>query len=139
MKVLLLSGMMLFSLLAKCIAQECQLPISLVGKSLLLRVYGLPSQSNPYADNIIEMFFKEKSYLSKVLKTGEIIGGEYKYHRYERDLAEISVEEVKEGVRAHYTETFVCQTDISGYYIFSTFQGRVKPEVRQNTGRYIFK
>lgn len=138
LKVCLLVGMMLLSLLTQCMAQECQLPESLAGKSLLLRIYGLPSPSNPLAGNIIEMHFKEQSFKSKTLKTGKVFKGEYTYYRYEKDLAVLSAGAVKADVGEYFTETFVCQTDISGYYIFSTFQGRVEPEVRQNTGRYIF-
>ncbi|WP_299492251.1 hypothetical protein [uncultured Shewanella sp.] len=133
----------LLILSATALASECQLPKKLVGKVMILHIYGIISPSNPLANQVIEMHFDRQTYLLKNLQTGAKFMGKYTYRRFESDLAELRVEEQKVANNinkvAYYTETFVCQTNVTGYYIFSAIAGVMRPLERQNTGRYFFR
>ncbi|WP_298768466.1 hypothetical protein [uncultured Shewanella sp.] len=125
------------------VADECQLPKELFGKVMILHIYGIASPTNPLANQVVEIYFDEQSYLLNNLQTGEKFIGKYTYRRFEPDLAELKVEEQKVtnnmNETGYYTNTFVCQTDVTGYYIFSGIESGIQPSIRQNTGRYFFQ
>ncbi|WP_299002638.1 hypothetical protein [uncultured Shewanella sp.] len=125
------------------ILKACQLPESLVGKRILLHVYGLAAETNPLADNIVMMHFNQRDYQVMILDTGKKSVGTYSYQRYEFDLAELRIKEnvSSEGktVMADYTNTFVCQSDTSGLYIFNGIEGTAYPQYWQHSGRYFIQ
>ncbi|WP_299002648.1 hypothetical protein [uncultured Shewanella sp.] len=134
-----LFGVSLVLLCFSSVSMACELPESLSGRQLLLRIYGLVSATNPFAESVLEVTFSETTYVLKDLKTGQGYEGQYRYRRFEKDLAQLTGLEKVGKSKMQYTETYVCETNKTGYYIFSVKQEGIGPKVRQNTGRYIFQ
>ncbi|MCL1127166.1 hypothetical protein [Shewanella surugensis] len=118
---------------------NCQLPRTLEGKTILLRVDGTYTPNNPMADSVQELKFKKHSYQVTILNTGITASGTYRYEYFDPKLARLSVREGKGKKLSLYSETFVCETNRVGYFIFSQTQGPIKPDIRQNTGVYIIE
>ncbi|WP_299495244.1 hypothetical protein [uncultured Shewanella sp.] len=133
----------IFVILLACMniqyALGCQLPKTLEGKTILIRVDGVFTPNNPMADTVQELKFKKNTYQLTILNTGATASGSYRYQYFDPKLARLSVREGKGKDLALYSETFVCETDRVGYFIFSQTQGPVKPDIRQNTGVYIIE
>lgn len=120
-------------------AIDCQLPKTLEGKTILIRVDGTYTPNNPMADSVQELIFAKRSYQLTILNTGAKASGSYRYEYFDPKLARLSVREGEGKNLSLYSETFVCETNRVGYFIFSQTQGPIKPNIRQNTGVYIIE
>lgn len=120
-------------------ALGCQLPRTLEGKTILIRVDGVYTPNNPMADTVQELKFKKNTYQVTILNSGVTASGSYRYEYFDPQLARINVREGEGKSLSIYTETLVCETNRVGYFIFSQTQGPIKPDVRQNTGVYIIE
>ncbi|WP_298770726.1 hypothetical protein [uncultured Shewanella sp.] len=120
-------------------ALGCQLPKSLEGETMLIRVDGVFTPNNPMADTVQEIKFKKNSYQVTILNSGANASGLYRYEYFDPKLARVNIREGEGKNLSLYTYSFVCQTNRVGYFIFSQTQGPVKPDVRQNTGVYIIE
>ncbi|WP_299009765.1 hypothetical protein [uncultured Shewanella sp.] len=120
-------------------ALACQLPKTLEGKTLLIRVDGVYTPNNPMADSVQELTFKKNSFQVTILNSGTTASGSYRYEYFDPRLARINIRQGKDKSLALYSYNFVCQNNRVGYFIFSQTQGPIKPDIRQNTGVYIIE
>ena len=136
---LLFSLFLFICFVGQSAAESCFMPNSFVGLTLLVRVNGNYSPENPAAGTLHEITFSQLSYKSTVMNTRESVEGSYRYKRLDRNLAQLNIREGAGDELSLYTETFVCETNTTGYFIFSQTQGIIKPDIRQNTGIYIIR
>ncbi|WP_298768459.1 hypothetical protein [uncultured Shewanella sp.] len=134
---ILLALVILSMFSAQSMASKCQLPTSLQGKTLLFKVNGVYTPDNVLADMVIEYVFEEKTYQVTILNTRKKMNGVYDYRRLTPMLARFSVFEGSDEVVSIYSETLVCETNTTGFVIFSQTKGWYKPDIRQNTGVFI--
>ncbi|WP_298768454.1 hypothetical protein [uncultured Shewanella sp.] len=135
----LLFSLFLFFHIGQSVADSCAIPESLAGLTLLIRVNGNYSPENPMAGTLQEMTFSRLNFKSTIMNTRESVEGAYRYKRLDTNIGQLSVREGADDAPSLYTETFVCETNTTGYFIFSQTQGTIKPDVRQNTGIYIIR
>lgn len=134
-----LFSLFLFFYMGQTVADSCSMPKSFAGLTLLIRVNGNYSPENPMAGTLQEMTFSRLNFKSTIMNTRESVEGSYRYTRLDTNLAQLSIREGAGDKLSLYTETFVCETNTTGYFIFSQTQGTVKPDIRQNTGIYIIR
>ena len=134
---ILLALLFLLMFSDQAIANKCQLPISLQGKTLLFKVNGVYTPDNVLADMVIEYVFEEKIYQVTILNTRRKMRGVYDYRRLTPMLARFSVFEGSDKFESIYSQTLVCETNTTGFVIFSQTKGWYKPDIRQNTGVFI--
>ncbi|MCL1123090.1 hypothetical protein [Shewanella surugensis] len=121
------------------VAGKCQLPVSLNGLTLLIRVNGMYSPNNVLADMVLEYVFEKKSYQVTILNTKQSRSGIYQYRQLTPMLARFSVLEGSKAKLTVYSNTFVCETDTIGYTIFSQKKNEGVSDIRQNTGVFIIQ
>lgn len=136
---LLLSLFLLSCVVGQVAAEGCSMPKSFSGLTVLVRVNGNYSPENPMAGTLQEMVFSKLNYKSTVMNTRESVEGSYRYKRLDGNLGQLTMREGKAEDISLYTETFVCETNTTGYFIFSQTKGTIKPDIRQNTGIYIIR
>ncbi|WP_233609109.1 hypothetical protein [Pseudomonas saxonica] len=122
--------------LASQAAANCDVPASLVGKTMINVADPHYSPSNPNAGNLLRLKLDEGRYQLEVLGTEVMSSGDYVYRKYAHDLGQLVMQEVYQGEPVHYTLTLVCETGRRGTFVFSQQSGPIKPDIRQNTGRY---
>ncbi|WP_299492261.1 hypothetical protein [uncultured Shewanella sp.] len=133
------SLILFFCYIGQSVGDSCTMPKSFAGLTLLIRVNGNYTPDNPMAGTLQEMTFSRLNFKSMVLNTRESVEGSYRYTRLDSNLGQLSIREGSGDNVSLYTETFVCETNTTGYFIFSQTQGVIKPNVRQNTGIYIIR
>ncbi|WP_299492257.1 hypothetical protein [uncultured Shewanella sp.] len=134
---ILLALVILLMFSDQTMANKCQLPIDLKGKTLLFKVNGVYTPDNVLADMVIEYVFEEKTYQVTILNTRRKMSGVYDYRRLTPMLARFSVFEGSDEFASIYSQTLVCETNTTGFVIFSQTKGWYKPDIRQDTGVFI--
>lgn len=135
----LLFSLFLFFYIGQAVADSCSMPKSFAGLTLLIRVNGNYAPENPMAGTLQEMTFDRLNFKSTIMNTRESVEGSYRYTRLDTNIGQLSIREGTGDKLSLYTETFVCETNTTGYFIFSQTQGTTKPDIRQNTGVYIIR
>jgi hypothetical protein len=136
---LMLSRLITLSILAGLASQvsaSCDMPDSLVNQTMINVADPLYSPSNPNAGNQIRLTLNDGSYELEVLGTPIVSKGEYEYRKHARDLAQLVMRETYQDESVNYTWTLVCESNQRGTFVFSQQNGPIKPDIRQNTGRY---
>ena len=122
--------------LASQVNASCDMPDSLVNQTMINVADPLYSPSNPNAGNQVRLTLNDGSYQLEVLGTPIVSTGEYEYRKHARDLGQLVMRETYQGEPVNYTWTLVCESNQRGTFVFSQQNGPIKPDVRQNTGRY---
>ena len=122
--------------LASHATASCDVPDSLVNQTMINVADPHYSPSNPNAGNLLRLKLDEGRYQLEVLGTESVSSGEYTYRKHAPDLGQLVMHEVYQGAPVDYTLTLVCETNRRGTFVFSQQSGPIKPDVRQNTGRY---
>ncbi|MCL1123093.1 hypothetical protein [Shewanella surugensis] len=136
---LLFSLFLFVCIVGQTAAESCSMPKSFTGLTLLIRVDGNYSPENPMAGTLQEMTFNRLNYKSTIMNTRESVEGSYRYTHLDTNLGQLNMREGVGDDLSLYTETFVCETNTTGYFIFSQTKGTIKPDVRQNTGIYVIR
>lgn len=115
---------------------NCDVPDSLVNQAMINVADPHYSPNNPNAGNLLRLNLAEGHYQLDVLGTDVVSTGDYVYRKYANGLGQLVMQEAYQGEPVHYTLTLVCETGQRGTFVFSQQSGPIKPDVRQNTGRY---
>ena len=118
MKALLFCQFVLLISLCQVQANDCKLPESLSGMTILFNISDSYTPHNTMAGVLLQSKFDKSQYDIEVLDTGERFSGKYKYQRVKPQIARFTVEEGMGGSLTHYSKTLVCQTDRMGFVLF---------------------
>lgn len=129
-----LSGLLL--LVANTASQACEVPEILAGRELINGVDAHYSPSNPNAGSIVQVKLSTGTYTLEVLGTDVVAVGEYTYQKLHDTVGFLSMREEHPLGPSEYSLTLTCFNDSSGTMVFSQSRGSIKPDARQNTGRY---
>lgn len=131
----LLAG--LTALLAAVTAQaNCEVPSTLQGRTLVNALDERYSPQNPNASSVLRVEFGNASYKLDVLQSGRVVQGSYRYDALAPNGGQLKMREEFGGQVSDYAVTLVCLNDVSGTLVTTQWQGAIKPDIRQNTGRY---
>ncbi|WP_299002650.1 hypothetical protein [uncultured Shewanella sp.] len=136
-----LTGVMLSFLLffgfSHVIAKECHLPEVLSNKRILLEVDLFYQPSNPDAGGLKALTFSGNIISDITLETGENNQGTFQYTRLKPYVAVLKVA-LNQGPKMSESEiTLVCDTPLTGLYIYTQVKGSIKPDLRHNLGSYM--
>ncbi len=118
-------------------AEECKIPDTLEGKTLLLRPSEAYSPNNPNAGQLMKLVFgQDRKYKNVYLTTDKSYQGTFEYKKDFEGVAHYIGEENFEGETTKYEIWFFCENNVSGRYVYRQQQGATAPDTRANNGLY---
>lgn len=115
---------------------QCELPTALAGRTFTNVVAPGYSPENPNAGNIVRLELGQSTYRLHILHLGQIVQGTYGYQRLADNIGQLSMLEAFGGETTRYNLTLVCLSPRTGTFVYTQERGAIKPDIRQNTGRY---
>ncbi|WDD91914.1 hypothetical protein Bsp3421_001873 [Burkholderia sp. FERM BP-3421] len=115
---------------------DCRVPMTVAGRTFVNVVDDQYSPQNPNAGSVLKVDFGNGVYDLKILQTGQSVRGAYQYSALAPNVGQLRMKENFDGQISDYTVTLVCLTDFSGTLVTTQWQGAIKPDIRQNSGRY---
>ena len=118
-------------------ATDCAVPSSPAGITFINVIDERYSPDNPNAGGIVKLLpATDGSYELRVLNKGVTYSGRYTYARLTDQVAQLHMIENFPGQPTDYNLTLVCLDNSTGTLVYTQNTGAIRPERRQNTGRY---
>lgn len=115
---------------------QCDVPAKVADRVFINTVAENYSPQNPNAGRVVRLELGDSNYRLHILGSGQVVDGVYHYARLAKNVGQLSMREQFGGEITGYTITLVCLTPLAGTFVYTQTQGAIKPDVRQNTGRY---
>ncbi|WP_298768463.1 hypothetical protein [uncultured Shewanella sp.] len=120
-------------------ANDCKLPESFMGMTILFNISDRYTPHNEMAGMLLQSKFDNLTYDIEVLDTGERFSGKYQYQRIKSKIARFTVAEGTGDSLIQYSKTLVCQTDKMGFVLFKLLQGSTPLTPAHDIGIYVIQ